>query len=71
LIIPRELQDEFKANIALEKAFNRLSLSKQIEYANYIIEAKQNNTKQARLKKIVPMIVNLEGLHDKYKRKIT
>ena len=67
LKIPSELNNEFKLNTKFKKQFDALSNSKQREYANYISEAKREQTKKKRLEKIKPMIINGVGLHDKYK----
>ncbi len=67
VVIPVELKDAFSKNEKLKYAFNELSLSKQREYCNYILEAKREATKQSRLEKIVPMILNKVGLHEKYR----
>lgn len=68
LRIPKQLQAAIDQNRELQTRFNQLSRGKQIEYAEYISEAKQNVTKSRRLEKIVPMIFEQKGLHDKYKR---
>ena len=67
VIIPEELQQELSKNKELLKSFDNFSLSKQREYAGYISEAKRASTKLKRLEKIIPMIINGVGLHDKYK----
>ena len=67
LKIPSELNNEFKLNTKFKKQFDALSNSKQREYANYISEAKREQTKKKRLEKIKPMIISGVGLHDKYK----
>lgn len=67
VIIPNELASSFESNNDLKKAFEALSLSKQREYAEYITEAKREATRLRRLEKIIPMILNKVGLHDKYK----
>lgn len=67
LKIPPELNNEFKLNTKFKKQFDALSNSKQREYANYISEAKREQTKKKRLEKIKPMIISGVGLHDKYK----
>lgn len=67
LVIPAELQQEIDVNIQLKEAFDTFTLSKQREFANYIIEAKREATKLKRLEKIIPMILNKTGLYDKYK----
>lgn len=55
-------------NKALQQAFEKLSLGKQNEYITYIEEAKQAKTKESRILKITPMIMEGKGLHDKYKK---
>ena len=67
LEIPKELQTVLNTDNDLDTAFNKFTISKQREYANYIIEAKREATKQKRLEKIIPMILSGLGLHDKYK----
>lgn len=64
---PKELKDALSNNEELQKAFKKLSQSKQNEYCDHIASAKREVTKQSRLKKIIPQILNGEGLHDKYK----
>lgn len=67
LIIPELLQKELDSNSALKGSFESFTLSKKREYADYISEAKREATKQSRLEKIIPMILEGKGLHDKYK----
>ena len=67
IIIPLELKVELDSKVSLAVAFNNLSLSKQREYCEYIDNAKRESTKQTRLEKIKPMILENIGLHDKYK----
>ncbi len=67
LIIPELLQNELAINFSLKENFESFSLSKKREYADYISEAKREATKQSRLEKIIPMILEKKGLHDKYK----
>lgn len=61
------LESEFKNNVALKTAFEKLTPGKQKEYTIYINEAKQEATKLKRIEKITPMILNGIGLNDKYK----
>lgn len=68
LIIPDELITSFKENPAVEKCFDRFTLSQKREYAEYIIEAKKRETKIKRIVKIIPMIVEGKGLNDKYRK---
>jgi len=67
LEIPKELNGLFKKNKKVKESFNSLSSFKQREYAEYIIEAKRDETKQKRLLKIAPLILKGKGLNDKYK----
>ncbi|WP_430408880.1 YdeI/OmpD-associated family protein [Kordia sp.] len=68
LIIPDELKSEFDKNTALKTAFETLSNYKQKEYSEYISTAKRTATKESRLEKIIPMILDGKGLNDKYKK---
>lgn len=68
LIIPPELKQELAANPDFNTAFEGLSRSSQREYAEYIREAKRESTRQNRLVKIKPMILQNQGLHDKYRK---
>lgn len=67
LIIPMELTQYFQKNPEMEASFLNLTKGKQREYADYIREAKRSNTKDKRLEKIKPMIIDQVGLYDKYK----
>ncbi|SDS58460.1 Uncharacterized conserved protein YdeI, YjbR/CyaY-like superfamily, DUF1801 family [Formosa sp. Hel1_31_208] len=67
LLIPSELKGVLKSNTKLNTGFKALTPGKQREYCAYISEAKRDATKQSRLKKITPMIINGIGLNDKYK----
>lgn len=53
---------------ALKEAFAKLSPGKQRDYIGHIAEAKQEKTKKARLEKIIPLILQGQGLHDKYRK---
>lgn len=66
-VIPPEMQKFFDEDKDLETFFNKLSRGKRIEYGEYIAEAKQDTTKIKRMQKIVPMIKEGKGLHDKYR----
>ena len=67
VIVPKELNDAFKKDSLLKNSFQNLTPFKKREYAEYIDKAKRAETKQARLKKIIPMILKGIGLNDKYK----
>ncbi|MEZ6096082.1 MAG: YdeI/OmpD-associated family protein [Pirellulaceae bacterium] len=67
LNVPPELAAAFKKNKKADAAFKKLSLGKQREYVEYIETAKREETKQKRLEKILPMIIEGMGLNDKYR----
>ena len=67
LIVPSELTSILNENKALAISFEGLTLSKKREFSEYIANAKREATKTSRLEKIIPMILNNIGLHDKYK----
>ena len=45
-----------------------MTKGKQREYAEYIADAKREETKSKRLEKIIPMILANQGLNDKYRK---
>ena len=67
IIIPKELNDLLVKSKDLKNNFESLSPYKQREYCEYIDSVKREATKQARLEKITPMILQNIGLNDKYK----
>lgn len=67
IAIPNELKTLLKTNANLNTSFKTLTPGKQREYCEYIDTAKRAETKQSRLEKISPMILQGIGLHDKYK----
>ncbi|WP_424961139.1 YdeI/OmpD-associated family protein [Ekhidna sp.] len=67
LIIPDELKEALASDSHLSEAFDSLTHSCKREYAEHIAEAKRLETKQKRLDKIKPMILDKVGLNDKYK----
>lgn len=69
LVIAPEFNKVLSENKKLSKLFNELSLTKKREFSDYISEAKKEETKIKRLKKITPMIMNSIGLHDSYKNR--
>ncbi len=64
-IVPQELKVILVND--LKTSFESLSAYKQREYCEYISSAKRETTKQTRLEKIKPMILQGVGLNDKYK----
>ncbi len=65
--IPPYLKAAFGGNHQLNESFQKLTPGKQREYAQYIAEAKREATKQSRLEKIIPMVLEGKGLNDTYK----
>lgn len=68
LTIPEALKQAFSSDNEIEKAFNKLTFYKQKEYVEHIESAKREETKLARIDKIIPMILKGIGLNDKYKK---
>ena len=66
--IAPELQEAFSVDVELRNHFEALTPGKQREYAEYISLAKRDETRQARLQKIIPMIISGVSLNDKYKK---
>ena len=67
LVMPDELSKALNKNKTTKAQFEKLTQFKQKEYAEFITEAKKDETKQKRIVKILPMIKKGIGLHDKYK----
>lgn len=68
LVIPPELETVLTDNPELKKSFESFTPGKRREFAEYIAEAKREDTKEKRLEKIIPMILQGKGLNDKYKK---
>lgn len=68
VVIPPELQDAFQENKELENAFNQLTPGCKREYADYVAEAKKEETRIRRVQKILPMILQKKGLNDQYRK---
>lgn len=64
-----ELQKALSKNSGLKMYFEKLALSHRREYAEYIADAKQDETKERRIKKVVEMIAENKKLHEKYEKK--
>ena len=67
LILPEQLKQVFAKHPNTKKAFFQLSPYKKRDYAEYILNAKQEKTKLSRLEKIIPMINSGMGLNDTYR----
>jgi len=68
LIIPVELQCALEEDTMLANCFNTFTPGCQREFAAYVAEAKQAETRKNRVQKIIPMIRTKVGLNDKYRK---
>ena len=66
-VVPPELKKALGANKQASEKFKIMRLVLQREYADYVADAKREDTKLRRLEKIMPMIKAGSGLHDKYR----
>ncbi|MBA9072179.1 uncharacterized protein YdeI (YjbR/CyaY-like superfamily) [Flavobacterium gossypii] len=66
-IVSEFVEEHFKSDMALKKAFELFTPFKQREFLEYIETAKQEKTKISRFEKIKPMILEGIGLNDKYR----
>jgi len=62
--IPEELKNKLDKKPALKKAFDALTPGRQRAYIFYFSAAKQSNTREARVEKCIPQILNGRGLND-------
>lgn len=67
VVIPPELKKALQRNKKAGARFKALGRGAQREYADYIAEAKREETRVRRLEKILPMIAAGAGLNDKYR----
>ncbi|MED4051067.1 YdeI family protein [Priestia megaterium] len=64
LIIPEELQHKFDEMPALKTAFTTLTPGRQRAYILHFSAAKQSKTRESRVEKCIPNILNGKGLND-------
>jgi uncharacterized protein YdeI (YjbR/CyaY-like superfamily) len=62
--IPDELQKKLKEIPALKAAFTALTPGRQRNYIYHISQPKQSKTREARVEKCMPLILNGKGLND-------
>jgi len=67
--IPEELQKKFDAEPNLKTAFTALTPGRQRAYLLYFSEPKQAKTREARIDKSVPQILDGKGLKDAWSQK--
>jgi uncharacterized protein YdeI (YjbR/CyaY-like superfamily) len=63
-IVPVELQQRLDSNGTLKAAFEALTPGRQKGYIYYISQAKQSKTREARVEKCIPKILDGTGLDD-------
>lgn len=68
LLIPDELMTILNADSKIKRCFETFSIPRRREFCEYISQAKRAETKQKRLDKIIPMIMESNGLNDKYRK---
>lgn len=64
LEIPEEFQNKLNKTPALKKAFAALTPGRQKAYVFYISQAKQSKTRESRVEKVMPRILQGKGLMD-------
>jgi uncharacterized protein YdeI (YjbR/CyaY-like superfamily) len=65
LVYPKEFQDELDRNSALREAFHALTPGRQRQYHILFTGAKQSATRQSRVEKAIPLILDGMGLNDR------
>lgn len=68
IIIDALFATALKEDLLLQEKFQALTPYKQKEYYAYFAEAKRETTKQSRIAKAIPLILQGKGLNDKYKK---
>ncbi|MDB5230725.1 MAG: hypothetical protein JWN76_1530 [Chitinophagaceae bacterium] len=63
-IIPEEFQNKLDKSAALKKAFKALTPGRQRAYIFYFSQPKQSKTRESRVEKSMPQILNGKGLND-------
>jgi uncharacterized protein YdeI (YjbR/CyaY-like superfamily) len=62
--IAEEFKNKLEKSAALKSAFNTLTPGRQRAYHFYFSEAKLSKTREARIEKCIPQILNGKGLND-------
>ena len=65
LVYPTEFQDKLDRNSALREAFLKLTPGRQRQYHLYFTGAKQSATRESRVEKAIPLILDGMGLNDR------
>jgi uncharacterized protein YdeI (YjbR/CyaY-like superfamily) len=64
LVIPEEFQNKMDEMPALKTAFDALTPGRRRAYVLYFSAAKQSKTREARVEKCMPQILNGKGFHE-------
>jgi len=64
LTLPEELQNKLEEAPALKSAFDALTPGRQRAYVLYISAAKQSGTREARVERYIPRILDGKGIND-------
>lgn len=67
IVVPDALRNAMRRTKGATAAFRALRPGCQREYADYVADAKRDDTKQRRIAKILPMILKGAGLNDRYR----
>ena len=65
LVYPKEFQDRLDSNSALREAFLKLTPGRQRQYHLHFTGAKQSATRESRVEKAIPLILDGMGLNDR------
>jgi len=65
LVYPKEFQDRLDRNTALREAFFKLTPGRQRQYHMHFTGAKLPATREARVEKAIPLILDGMGLNDR------
>ena len=68
--VPEEFKKKLKKIPALKTAFYKLTPGRQRGYLLYFSSAKQTKTRESRIEKYVPKILNGKGMDDDYNQKV-
>ena len=63
-VVPAEFQKKLNNNLALQKAFNKLTPGRQRAYIFYFSQPKQFKTREIRIAKYIQQILAGKGLDD-------
>jgi len=67
--MPEELMTALKKNATLKRAFEALTPGRQRGYILHFSEPRQSKTRESRIAKCTPMILEGKGIHDDYRNR--